>query len=230
MAPTDTTRLDRLTAWPRILFHLVRYSANRERNLQSAFDADDLTRHLRASDESLRKITEDPASRARIDARFTALTIDLPRFRALPADTLGGAFARFIADGDFDADLTRPDRLAPGDDKSYVLFRLRQCHDIWHVVTGFDASHAGEVGLQGFSLAQLHSPMSAIALAGVTIDLLFGPYTAQSIGDTMTALARGWQMGRSAAPLFGVDWDVYWERPLAEVRQELGVGAAAWAA
>ena len=36
------------------MFHLVKYSTNRDQNLQSAFDADDLTQHLRASDESLR--------------------------------------------------------------------------------------------------------------------------------------------------------------------------------
>lgn len=224
MSPQPARTIARLTAWPRIVFHLVRYSADRERNLSSAFDADDCTRHLRASDESMRRILEDPASRDFVERRFLDLEIDLERFRALPAGTLGRSFADFVEGGAFDPDLTRPDRLSPSCDKTYVLYRMRQCHDIWHVVTGFDASHEGEVGLQGFSLSQVHSPMSAIALAATTIDMLLGPYTTSSIRGTMSALAVGWELGQRARPLFGVDWDQHWERPLADVRAELGLG------
>jgi ubiquinone biosynthesis protein Coq4 len=207
------------------LFHLVKYSTNRDQNLQSAFDADDLTQHLRASDESLRRICEDPASHALVERRFVGLNIDLDHFATLPDGSLGRAFLAFMEGGDFDVDLTRPERVLPSGPKSYVLFRLRQCHDIWHVVTGFDTSHEGEVGLQGFSLSQLHSPMSAIALAGTSIDMLFGPYTSSTIRGTMSALAAGWEMGQRSRPLFSVDWDAHWHRPLNEVRAELGVDA-----
>ncbi|MFT4625903.1 MAG: ubiquinone biosynthesis protein COQ4 [Myxococcota bacterium] len=221
-----TTSLDRVTAWPRILLHMVWYALDRESHLQSAFDMDDLTRHLRASDESLRRICEDPLSRVRITARFTDLNVDLERFRGLADGTLGRELARLYEGGGFEPDLTRPERLLPRCDKSYILYRLRQCHDIWHVLTGFDTSHEGEVGLQGFSLAQLHSPTSAIALAGTTIDMLFGPFDAQRIGGTMSALTIGWEMGKRARPMFPIDWDAYWERPLASLREELGITPA----
>ena len=39
----------------------------------------------------------------------------------------------------------------------------------------------------------------------------------------MDAITRGWTLGRSAAPLFGVRWDEHWERPLAAVQAELGL-------
>jgi len=40
-----------------------------------------------------------------------------------------------------------------------------------------------------------------------------------------TPIVQGWQMGRAARPLFGARWNELWERPLEEVRRELGVKA-----
>jgi ubiquinone biosynthesis protein Coq4 len=37
------------------------------------------------------------------------------------------------------------------------------------------------------------------------------------------AIARGWEMGRRARPLFGTRWDAMWRTPMAEVRRSLGV-------
>jgi ubiquinone biosynthesis protein Coq4 len=36
------------------------------------------------------------------------------------------------------------------DDTSYLLLRLRQTHDLWHVVTGFSTNVPGELGLKAF--------------------------------------------------------------------------------
>lgn len=42
-------------------------------------------------------------------------------------------------------------------------------------------------------------------------------------GRRLDAITRGWTLGKSASPLFGVAWDELWERPLADVRGELGL-------
>ena len=34
----------------------------------------------------------------------------------------------------------------------------------------------------------------------------------------MTAISRGWTMGKNARPLFGIDWRSLWSEPLAEVQ------------
>ena len=39
----------------------------------------------------------------------------------------------------------------------------------------------------------------------------------------MSAIVRGWSMGRAARPFFGVRWAELWSKPLADVRAELGV-------
>jgi ubiquinone biosynthesis protein COQ4 len=37
------------------------------------------------------------------------------------------------------------------------------------------------------------------------------------------ALTTGWMMGKTAQPLFGVDWIALWETPLAQVRASLDI-------
>jgi ubiquinone biosynthesis protein Coq4 len=37
------------------------------------------------------------------------------------------------------------------------------------------------------------------------------------------AIARGWDMGRRARPLFGTRWDQLWATPIDEVRRSFGV-------
>jgi ubiquinone biosynthesis protein COQ4 len=39
----------------------------------------------------------------------------------------------------------------------------------------------------------------------------------------LDAIARGWQMGKRARPLFGVRWGELWEHPLAQARERLRV-------
>lgn len=39
----------------------------------------------------------------------------------------------------------------------------------------------------------------------------------------MEEVTRGWLLGKRARSLFGVRWDAMWERPLSEVRRDLGI-------
>jgi ubiquinone biosynthesis protein COQ4 len=41
----------------------------------------------------------------------------------------------------------------------------------------------------------------------------------------MEAVVTGYDMGKRAEPLFGVDWSTLWELPLADVRRRLGIAA-----
>src|SRR6185369_13743848 len=38
--------------------------------------------------------------------------------------------------------------------REYILPHVYECHDIWHVVTGFGTTVSEEMGLQAFSTAQ----------------------------------------------------------------------------
>lgn len=154
--------------------------------------------------------------RAAIDKR----SVDYDALRKLPADTLGGAYVRFLDDNGLDPDLFQAPPGLPAA-PAYVTQRMRQTHDIWHVVTGYDPSLAGEIPLLAFIYAQTGAPaMGLLAAVGAVRHSL-------ELGNIFGRVWRGYQGGKRAAFLGNVAWESMWELPLSEVRQRLGVTAAA---
>ena len=49
--------------------------------------------------------------------------------------------------------------------RSFVIQRMRQTHDLWHVVTNAETDPAGEVALQAFYFTQVWAPGSGILAA-----------------------------------------------------------------
>lgn len=160
------------------------------------------------SDEGLELLCERPS----IDSAH----VDLDRLRALPEGTLGRAYVRYLDDNNLDPDMfqappTLPTALA------YVSKRLRQSHDVWHVLTGYTPDVPGEIALQAFTYAQTGAPASGlIAVAGA---LRWAPQRRGLIRETV----RGYRRGKRARFLGSVRWERHWDRPLADVRGDLGI-------
>src|SRR5207344_1606776 len=117
------------------------------------------------------RLAADPTGRELLRARAAIDThhVDYAALRALPADTLGGAYARTLAAGSLDPDVfQRPPSLP--EDLAYVAQRMRQTHDLWHVLTGLGTDIPGEVALQAFAHAQLGQNFARLI---VTFGLLF---------------------------------------------------------
>jgi ubiquinone biosynthesis protein COQ4 len=145
------------------------------------------------------------------------------RLRALPAGTLGGAYARYLDDNGLDADLFHAPPGLP-QPVAYVAQRIRQTHDLWHVLTGYRPDVAGEVALQGFTYAQTKMPSSAlIATFGSLRSMRRSTRVAQMTLD-------GYRRGRDARFLSSVRWEDHFERPLEDVRRDFGVRGASVAA
>jgi ubiquinone biosynthesis protein COQ4 len=106
-------------------------------------------------------------------------------------------------------------------DAQYVELRLSQTHDIWHTVTGFDTSVIGEIGLQAFHLPQFPYPLATMLVANSLMSsTLFGP---EVLPPLMESIAKGWQMGKLAKPLFAQKWEEGWEKPLTQWQRELNI-------
>ncbi|NUP10370.1 MAG: hypothetical protein HOW73_30335 [Polyangiaceae bacterium] len=142
-----------------------------------------------------------------IDSR----SVDFDGLRALPADTLGGAYVRYLDDNKLDPDLFQP---PPGLPKvpRWIAMRIRQTHDVWHTLTGYGPDVVGELCLQGFTYGQLGMPSS---LAIATIGTVFRAPTAAR------RVLRGYQRGRRATYLPVVRFEDRWDRSLDDVRREL---------
>ncbi|MFI5308127.1 MAG: Coq4 family protein [Polyangiales bacterium] len=170
-----------------------------------------IRRKLDRSEEGRLLLRERPA----IDTR----NVDFAALRALPEHTLGGAYARMLERNALDPDLFGRPAL-PDPELSYVAQRIRQTHDLWHVLTGLATDVPGEVALQAFTDAQLHQRFSRlIAIGGV---LLYGLRYPR-----MWRLTRSWyRIGQRVPFLLAVRWEALWQEPLPDVRARLGLVAA----
>lgn len=73
---------------------------------------------------------------------------------------------------------------------------MRQTHDIVHILTNFNTSQEGEMGLQAFYLAQRCSPLSPLLIMQT-----IGNFWAKKIGqDYLSAIAEGLKKGVQAEP------------------------------
>src|SRR5262245_17928596 len=90
-------------------------------------------------------------------------TVDMEELLALPEGTLGHAYATFLVSHGLTPEVfdAAPEGV-PDPRMAYVIQRARQTHDLWHVVTGCETDPAGEIALQAFTYAQVHTPGNAI--------------------------------------------------------------------
>jgi ubiquinone biosynthesis protein COQ4 len=162
-----------------------------------------------------------PHSQIALANRQPLGSIDFAALHQLPTDTLGYQYANYMSSNQLQQLETKP----ATDEYEFIDIHLRETHDLWHVVTGSSIDMLGEIQLQGFCIAQLQRSRFWMAL--LTKNLLKSLIYDIEVADRyMMALTTGWMMGKSAQPLFGVDWITLWETPLARVRASLDITVA----
>jgi ubiquinone biosynthesis protein COQ4 len=149
-------------------------------------------------------------------AAINSQSVDFARLRKLPADTLGGAYVRMLERERLDPDLFQPPPLL-SPELTYLVQRIRQTHDVWHVVTGLSTSLPDEVALQAFTNAQLHNSTSRLIV-------LFGTLVYGLRYPQLRGRVRAWRSaGSRCAFLLTVRWEELWEVPLDQLRERLGL-------
>jgi ubiquinone biosynthesis protein COQ4 len=148
--------------------------------------------------------------------------IALAPLLALPEGMLGRVYAdHMVANGLDPATLPIREARTP---KEYVLPHIFESHDILHVLTGFGTDVPGELGLQAFSTAQWPSRGPVALLTAGFLNMLFlEPETKE---ERLNAITRGWVLGRTAKPVFGIRWAELWETPIDEVRRRYDIDLA----
>lgn len=139
---------------------------------------------------------------------------DLKELNRLPLGTLGREYSDFMIKENLNPAYYKV--LNTKDDTTFIMMRLRETHDMWHTLTGFGTSLPDELGLLSFMMAQVHSPFSPIVIAAALIKAaLKNPKEAVEIMDRVS---KGWHMGVKAKLIFAVNWPMYWETSLTQVR------------
>ncbi|MBW4444127.1 MAG: hypothetical protein KME10_23460 [Plectolyngbya sp. WJT66-NPBG17] len=161
-----------------------------------------------------------PAITQILQERYFSSTPDLDELLNCPQDSLGFHYAAEMKRTGLQPDFYR--KITVEDDYSYIALRMRQTHDIWHIVTGFGTNFADEMGLQAFTLAQTRSPL-AVAILAATI--IYALKSSTPLNPLVERMQQGWRMGENAHPFLAQKWEKYWEKPLSEWRADLNIEA-----
>mmetsp|Transcript_8693 Transcript_8693/g.15023 ORF Transcript_8693/g.15023 Transcript_8693/m.15023 type:complete len:240 (+) Transcript_8693:75-794(+) len=84
----------------------------------------------------------------------------------MPPHTFGAAYARFMGARGFHADDRPPVRFVDDAELAYVLRRMREVHDFWHVLFDCHTNVFGELALKGLEFVQTGVPMTGLAVVG----------------------------------------------------------------
>jgi ubiquinone biosynthesis protein COQ4 len=222
-----------LTRWAKLRHHLASlyalYGLGRNTNdVRFVFmigNAQDSLAEPARRARRMRDPFDQPELEAMWRARYCPQRYDVDALLALPGDSLGGAYARHMKARGLRPDFY--DDVAPRHRLHFLRLRLRQTHDVWHVLTGYDTDPVGELGLQGFYFGQVTNGQSALIFAGGVIRcLLTGTY--RLLEDYVQAFAEGFRAGRNADSLLAVRWEDLWMEPLEALRQRFNIATTAW--
>lgn len=185
----------------------------------SVYDVEEGLRNIKAAKLSADFLKSKPEVAAIIAERYLAPEPDMEALLKLPKESLGYGYASYLTEAGFDPNFYR--KIQVVDDVSYVFLRIRQSHDIWHIITGMKTDVIGELGLKGFELAQTRRPMSIILLAGGLLRTLLS--SPEDLDMLLDRIAVGYRMGAKAKPFMAQKWEENWEKPVSEWRAELGI-------
>ena len=139
--------------------------------------------------------------------------------------TVGAAYRHFLETTGYSADgLVEVSRIVDEQDiehpYAWMGRRTRDCHDIWHVLTGYQADESlGEACLVAFSYAQNGGMGWAWIAGGAALKSL------KVTGNRLFARAvwEGYRHGKRAAWLAGEDYEALLAEPIDAARHRLGI-------
>ncbi|MDB5696448.1 MAG: hypothetical protein JWN21_1991 [Sphingomonas bacterium] len=136
--------------------------------------------------------------------------VDLAALRTLPPGSLGREYALFFTQPGVQPLVAAPRDLS---DSQYLAKRMRETHDLHHLLTGYGIDTVSEHELQAFQYGNLGTPTSLLTLVAT----LHRRYPLPRAGY-LRRLRNAYRRGRAAAPLTDIHWERFWETPLDQVR------------
>ncbi|MCA9688798.1 MAG: Coq4 family protein [Nannocystaceae bacterium] len=164
---------------------------------------------------------DDPAFTARMqEVAGYHPTVELDALRRLPVGSLGRAYAAFLDGNGITPLVVSPAIKARYQADPYPL-RYSATHDLHHVLTGFDATIAGEIGVFAFTIGQRHPIVRRPFLWFVLLlSALLLPLQQRRLWHNARV---GLRMGAAARLLVAARLEDQLARPLAEAREDLQI-------
>lgn len=173
------------------------------------------------------RFQRDPLGRELLAERpqLLALLADRSLLESMPRGSLAQAYLAFIdregitPDGLVQASVDgRTRQLEDDSDLTFITERIRDTHDLWHTVTGYQGDVVGEAALLSFNVAQLGNPGVAAIVAAALLQY--------READFYRLIARAYVDGMRASWLASTHWESLLPLPLSQVRALLRVSPA----
>jgi ubiquinone biosynthesis protein COQ4 len=151
---------------------------------------------------------------------------DREALRAMPEGSLGRAYLKFVesqslsADGLVAASEEAPRGVGLNKEESWLGNRLRDIHDLQHVMCGYGRDPLGELCLLSFMVTQ--TPNRGIAFIVFMARRKARQETKLFCVDD--CIDEGRRIGQAATWFATVNWEERLAEPLAQLRSELGIG------
>ena len=145
---------------------------------------------------------------------------------SLPPGSVGAAYLAFIDERNLSAYGLAGESRKVADTEidaphphAWYARRLRDVHDIWHVLTGYRTDALGEACVVAFSLPQTGSPGFGLIAAGIAIQFA----RARTGHPCARSVVQAWRRGHRAAWLPAQDYEALMAEPLESARARLGL-------
>ncbi|MCC6640936.1 MAG: hypothetical protein IT386_07210 [Deltaproteobacteria bacterium] len=181
----------------------------------------------RSGERIFERFRQTPAGARILAERRSLLSAlsDRDALLAMPEGSLGRLYADFVtreqlsADGLVSASVEGGRRADFGDERRLLSERLRDMHDLWHVVTGYGRDLVGEAALLAFSYAQTRNRGIGFIVAVAWIK------AGRAGAGFRRTIEEAYRRGRDSEWLPAADWEALLARPIGEVRETLHVDA-----
>ncbi|KAH8661889.1 ubiquinone biosynthesis protein Coq4 [Xylariales sp. PMI_506] len=150
--------------------------------------------------------------------RITSQSLDLPRLRTLPSNTVGGTYVAWLDREGVSPDTRLDVRYIDDEECAYVMQRYRESHDFYHALTGLPIVREGEVALKAFEFANTLLPMTGFAVLAVAT---LKPSERARFWSTYGPWAV--RNGLRSDEVINVYWEEEMETDVNELRARLGI-------
>lgn len=167
----------------------------------------------------MEKAYDDPKLDEAFQQKYWPYMPAFDELKKMPVGTFGNEFAQFITKWNLDKDIfPRPNFSTKSD---YLLSRIYQAHDAWHVLTGYNPVIEDELALQAFGVGQYKQPISLLIISGGLLHILEkSPARAM---EALSAISSGFERGKQAHNLLTSPLIERFADPIEEVRRDLGI-------
>jgi len=161
----------------------------------------------------------DPVGQAILSDRPRVTNESVAHCWDLPPHTFGAAYARFMGDRNFTAGERPPVRFVDDEELAYVICRMREVHDFWHVLFDCHTNVFGELALKGLEFVQTGVPMTGLAVLGAQFRLR------AEDRQLLQSVYLPWALraGTRCHDLMNVYYEKHFEDDLDELRRQLQI-------